>query len=848
MPVIASVADYVAAMRRCELPEARGWDDLARAAPDAETLARELARAGFLTLFQSRQLLTGRGDDLVVGSFLLIEQVGAGGMGQVFKAKHRLMGRTVALKVMLPALGEDEDVVARFRQEVQSVARLSHPNIVTAYHADSGPRGLILAMEYCDGSDLGRAVREGGPLAVARACACIGQAASGLSAAHAAGLVHRDIKPSNLLLTADGVVKVLDFGLARFFEGDDTDRLTRTGASMGTPDFMAPEQARDSAAVDIRGDIYSLGCTLYYLLTGRVPFPGGTPWYKISRHQNDEPEPIEALRPQVSSELAAVVRRMMAKDPLARYQTPGDVVRALAPFHSVTAPTVVAVGEPPLTRVVIPVGAELPRVVAEASGTIPVAVRESSPFDFADTPAPVSDPSTATRLATTGPTRAPEPPAPRPRWPRWVGAVAGALLVACVIGAVLMSRGRVPDTATKAPDAQSPPPLDLPKVTIPAPKPPDAAKVVDPPRVLDLPPFVRADGADFRIGVHRIAFHPKKPELLAVARGQGWNPVHGGVEVWDVLAQKRVRAFGGEQHPPVFAVAFSGDGQYLAFADGSPKVGVSRAKVTVVSTDTWEQRCQFATDSDGVLALAFTHGTHTHLVIGTQVVYEKGPPTGGFEVWSSGGDWKAPRRVVDPNRDRARVDQPGPVTGIAMHPHGVNNFATVGRDASARLWQAETQRDQTRIVLRGDYPSPMGGNGPITDLVWTPNGQMLGAVTARSGADREDAQVLAWGSPASVQISRIVTSRGSAYDFNALAFLPSSAGPGLVTGGGEGRLRVWNLPSVTERPLARDFKLFEREIHALAVSPDGRTLAVAGEAVGTNYQIHFIPTTELGGR
>src|SRR5262249_20658449 len=157
----------------------------------------------------------------------------------------------------------------------------------------------FLAMEFCDGRDLGKVVDDGGPLPVHLACDYAAQAAAGLVAAHAAGLVHRDVKPSNLILTATGTVKVLDFGLARFRGAAAAVRLTRDGAVMGTPDFMSPEQARDSAAVDIRADIYSLGCTLYFLLTGRVPFPGGTDWEKVLKHVSGSLTPVEVFRPEV---------------------------------------------------------------------------------------------------------------------------------------------------------------------------------------------------------------------------------------------------------------------------------------------------------------------------------------------------------------------------------------------------------------------------------------------------------------------------------------------------------------------------------------------------------------------
>jgi serine/threonine protein kinase len=336
---IATVADFVNALRPLPLLSAAQLDDLAAQArfPDAETLTRELVQRGWLTPFQVEQLLQDRGSHLALGPYVLLECLGEGGMGQVFKARHQLMERVVAVKLIRKERLADGQAVARFLREIKVVSQLSHPNIVTAHDAAQVGDTLLLAMEFVDGTDLARLVRESGPLPVPRACHYIRQAALGLQHAHERGLVHRDIKPHNLLVTQtgpamEGTVKILDMGLARLQQSGAgvAASLTHEGTVMGTPHYMAPEQARDSRQVDTRSDIYSLGCTLYHLLTGRPPFAGETFAEILIKHLEDEPEPVANLRPDVPADVEAVLRRMMAKRVEERYQAPAEVAEALA--------------------------------------------------------------------------------------------------------------------------------------------------------------------------------------------------------------------------------------------------------------------------------------------------------------------------------------------------------------------------------------------------------------------------------------------------------------------------------------------------------------------------------------
>jgi protein kinase-like protein/WD40 domain-containing protein len=279
--------------------------------------------------------------------YRVLELLGYGGMGTVYKAEHRLMKRTVALKLLARNLKRPE-MAERFVRETQTAGRLAHANIAQAFDAEQAGDTLFLVMEFVPGTDLARLVQERGPLPCAEACRYIRQAALALQHAHERGMVHRDIKPHNLMLTPDGEIKVLDFGLARFVLAQplaSTSQLTKEGLFMGTADYVAPEQARDAHQADIRADVYSLGCTLYHLLTGQVPFPAGTVLDKVIKHATEQAAALSALRPDLPAGLEGVVMKMMAKLPSQRYQTPGEVAEALAPFAT-AAVTVIPLAQP----------------------------------------------------------------------------------------------------------------------------------------------------------------------------------------------------------------------------------------------------------------------------------------------------------------------------------------------------------------------------------------------------------------------------------------------------------------------------------------------------------------------
>ncbi len=313
-------------------------------APTSSELVRRLVERDFLTRWQGEMLLQGK-KAFFLGKYRLLDCIGTGGMGAVFKALHGDMRRAVAIKIMSAEVVKDRRAVARFRKEIQAVAALDDPHIVAAYDAGSAGGVHYLVMEFVDGHDLGHLVKQTGPLPVEWSCECIRQAAEGLQYAHEQGMVHRDIKPTNLLVAQDAetgrpLVKILDLGLARFVResvagdapgsgkagGDGS--LTQLGQFLGTPDYIAPEQARDTRSADHRSDIFSLGCTLFRMLTGQLPFRGESILEKLEARETTDAVRARSLRSEISPELDAVVARMLARDPHLRYQTPREVAQA----------------------------------------------------------------------------------------------------------------------------------------------------------------------------------------------------------------------------------------------------------------------------------------------------------------------------------------------------------------------------------------------------------------------------------------------------------------------------------------------------------------------------------------
>jgi serine/threonine protein kinase/WD40 repeat protein len=294
---------------------------------DAESFAKSLVRAGKLTKYQAASVYQGKGKSLVFGDYVVLDKIGAGGMGVVLKAQHRRMKRMVAVKILPAKAMDSETAVQRFYREVEAAAKLIHSNIVTAFDAGEHRGMHYLVMEFVDGKDLSQILIESGPLPIEQAVECVIQAARGLEYAHSNGIVHRDIKPANLLLTKDGTIKILDMGLARLTEQvgqhDETEdgQLTKSGQIMGTTDYMSPEQAMDTRTADHRADIYALGCTLFRLLTGKSVYEADTVMKRLMAHQQAEIPSLCDKRPDVPAALELIFRRMVAKEPAERQQS-----------------------------------------------------------------------------------------------------------------------------------------------------------------------------------------------------------------------------------------------------------------------------------------------------------------------------------------------------------------------------------------------------------------------------------------------------------------------------------------------------------------------------------------------
>jgi len=325
-----------------------------------ESVVARLQRDGLLTPYQGRQLLLGRTRSFfLTEKYKVLDLVGEGGMGRVFLCEHLLLRKLVAVKVL--TLGADPlpGAVERFLREARAAAGLDHPNVARTSDADFAADGPFLVMDYVDGTNLHQLVALNGALDPTRAAQYVRQAALGLQHAHERGLVHRDIKPGNLMVDRTGTVKLLDLGLARYFDPARNEDLTRrfdAANVLGTAEFIAPEQALNCSAVDTRADIYALGCTLYFLLAARYPFGAGSPSEKLRLHATAEFEPVEAVRPGVPAGLLAVLRTMVRKAPGDRYATPGAVAAALAPWAARPVPPPSPEELPPASRLLFPLG------------------------------------------------------------------------------------------------------------------------------------------------------------------------------------------------------------------------------------------------------------------------------------------------------------------------------------------------------------------------------------------------------------------------------------------------------------------------------------------------------------
>lgn len=722
---IETNAALVQAIRQHRLLESAALEECTRLQaqfPNPKALARELVTRKWLTPYQVNQLFQGRGQELLFGSYILLERLGEGGMGQVFKARNWKMDRIVALKMIRKDKLKHPEAVRRFQREVKAAAQLHHPNIVIAYDADAVGDTHFIAMEYVEGVDLGKLVKDSGPLPVPVACELIREAALGLQHACERGLVHRDIKPTNLLvertpagsagsarsmLRAAGLghVKVLDMGLARLqtsADDDGTAMLTQDGALIGTPDFLSPEQSRNSRDADIRSDLYALGCTFYYLLTGRVPFPADTLSNKIWKQNFEEPTPIEQYRPDVPPGVVGIVRKLMAKKPEDRFQTPAALVAEL------DAPSERTLGGDSLSAV-----ASLPRG-GSAGAAAPTAILVSSPPRQAIAVTPSEFDSMAPTAVFVAPTLAP-PPAPslanfttRQRLAIGGGVLFGCLLLAAVAVLGFTLRGKRKPVG--APDGSFGTPVS------------NAALVTEPVPIKGLVSWT-AETYSPRGTLSGIAYR-RDGKVLATANDLGQ------VRFWDTDSGKLLLLFIGPSSA-IQRLAYSPDGEVLACGGEDGKINlVDPEKGKVIRTLPagapnnllfWspdsryivcngpEFKVQIFEYSTGKLAQSLTGHT--------AAVYTAAWSPDGSKLATAGQDRSV--RIWDYALGRAQHVLPGHsnyVTTMAWSPDGAV-LATGGADNVIQLWETERGRA---------YPRPLEGHtGPIVSLAWLPDGRRL---------------------------------------------------------------------------------------------------------------------------
>jgi serine/threonine protein kinase len=348
MPAVAPPPPFLENLARSGLFSAQQQEDLVcllRAAglhpADHAGVAKWCVQEGYLTKFQAQQLLKGKWRNHVINrKYKVLEPLGQGGMGAVFRCEHLALGKEVALKILPTEMTSDTSALQRFLREARALAALDHPNIVGAHDVDEVNGQYFIVMACVEGITLLDLVRRDGPMPAATAAACMVQTCRGLQHAHEAGWVHRDLKPGNLILDQDSTVKIMDFGLARLATPDDggITRQHNAPTLLGSPDYISPEQAMNSPDIDIRADIYSLGATLYFLLTGHAPFEGEPLMQKLLAHQMREPEEVSFFRNDIPAGLVLVLKQMMAKKPADRFATPREVAQALEPFLREPAP------------------------------------------------------------------------------------------------------------------------------------------------------------------------------------------------------------------------------------------------------------------------------------------------------------------------------------------------------------------------------------------------------------------------------------------------------------------------------------------------------------------------------
>ncbi len=715
--------------------------------------------------------------------FRILKELGRGGMGVVYQAEHRLMEKTVALKVISRALLSHPEALERFHREVRAAAKLEHQHIVRALDADSAGELHLLVMEFIEGVSLFQTVQQKGALPVTHACHYARQAALGLQYAHEQGMVHRDIKPHNLMLTPKGQVKILDFGLARLAsEQKGEGGLTRTGDFMGTPEYVAPEQATDARTADIRADIYSLGCTLYFLLTGRPPFQEGQAVQTILAHLRKEPTPLSQLRSDLPAELWPVAARMLAKDPAQRYQTPLEVAQALAPFCKAGSRPAL----PPLPPKPPPVAA-VPLAAGDGA-----TLGATSPFAGITEPVPAQ------------PTR---PPSRQPRlWldqrKGWLAAALGVGLLVCL--AVVWVAGGFKGKANTGTlvlvdlPAGAEVLLDDRPVTF------QQARENEPKEVAVLP-------GRRKLEITREGFKSETQELK-VSAGERTRIVVR-LEPWKDLSL--VGHTG-----PVNSVAFSPDGKRIVS-------GSDDHTVKVWDADRGVQVLSLQGHTGMVLSVAFrpdgkriASGSNDQtikvwdVVKGSEILTLHGHMGSVWSVAFRADGKRILSGSVDSTVktwDADKGGEPlcqwrdlGPVISVAFRPDG-KYIVSGGWDNTVKVWEAD--RETLTLSLKGH-------TGSVRSVAFSPAGNRI-----VSGS--EDGNVLVWDAG---KDAKTVTLKGHTGTVFSVAFSPD--GKRLASSSADRTIKLWDAETGSE---LRTLQGHSDLVRSVAFSPDGQRLVTSSD-------------------